>query len=183
LDAFLTESSSPLAASHVATCSACADMVARDRRLVAALAALPDFGVGAEFSNRIIAQVAVSRAPVAIVAGTSTPRSVAARHRAIGAVLVAGGGVAAGFLWASAHPADALRWSSPALHDVGHTLWLALQTIMANATEQPWFSLARDTLATPVHVLIATAGIAAAYAIGLVGLRRLMSEPASHAGW
>jgi hypothetical protein len=113
----------------------------------------------------------------------ATPRSVAARRRAIGALLVTGGGIAAGFAWAAAHPADALRWSAPALQDTGHALWLSLQTVVANATEQPWFSSLRDTVGTPVRGLLIVAAAAGAYAIALMGLRRLMTEPATDAGW
>jgi hypothetical protein len=58
-----------------------------------------------------------------------------------------------------------------------------LQTIVANATEQPWFSSVRDTLATPVSGLLALAVLAGAYAIGLMGLRRLMTEPTVNAIW
>lgn len=183
LDAFLTESSSHLVASHVATCLACAAMVERDRHLVGAMAALPYFTVPPGFSDRVMAQVAVASASVATAVGISTPRSAAARRRALGAVLLAGGGIAAGFVWASAHPAAALRWSTPALQDAGHTLWVSLQTIVANATGQPWFSSVRDTLATPIRAFAATAGIAGAYAFGLMGLRRLMNEPETNASW
>ena len=184
LDAFLTESSSNLAMSHLATCPECAAMVANDRRLVAALSALPRFEVTSGFPDRIMAQVALPTAPVLAVAReVETARSVAARRRAFGAVLLAGGGIAAGFVWANAHPADALRWSAPAVQSAGHTLWLSLQTIVANATEQPWFSSVRDTLANPLQAFAVTAGAAGVYAIGLVGLRRLMNEPTTNASW
>jgi hypothetical protein len=96
---------------------------------------------------------------------------------------VVSAGIVAGFVWAGAHPAETLRWSGPALQDAGHTLWLSLQAIVANATEQPWFASMRDTLATPARALAALAGIAGAYAIGLLGLRRLMNEPATNASW
>ena len=184
LDACLTENSSQLVTSHLATCPACAAMVEHDGRLVAALGTLPRFDVTPGFSDRVMARLVVAGIPAAVVpAGLSTPRSVAARRRALGAVLLAGGGIAAGFAWAGAHPADALRWSTPALQNAGHTLWLSLQTIVANATEQPWFSSIRDTLATPVSGLLALAVLAGAYAIGLMGLRRLMTEPTVNAIW
>jgi hypothetical protein len=183
LDEFLAEKSPASITSHVATCAACTALVARDRLLLAALAALPRFPVAAEFSDRVMARVAVASAPVAIAAGAPTARSLAARRRAFGAAFVVGGGIVAGFVWAGAHPAETLRWSGPALQDAGHSLWLSLQAVVANATEQPWFASMRDSLATPARALAAVAGIAGAYAIGLLGLRRLMNEPATHASW
>ncbi len=182
LDAFLTDSSSQLVASHLATCPACASMVEQDGRLIAMLRALPYFDASAGFSDRVMRGLAPRQAPAALPVPT-TPRSVAARRRAIGALLLAGGSMAAVFAWASAHPADALRWSAPAMQDTGHTLWLSLQTVVANATEQPWFSSLRDTMATPVRALFLVSAAAGAYAIALMGLRRLMTEPATDAGW
>lgn len=183
LDAFLAETSPESVTSHVATCPICASMVARDRQLLTALADLPQFSLPAEFSDRVIAQLSIAGAPAVIAAAATTPRSVAARRRAVGAALVVSGGIVAGFVWARAHPAETLRWSAPALQHAGHSLWLSLQAIVANATEQPWFASLRDSLATPARALAALAGIAGAYAIGLLGLRRLMNEPASHASW
>jgi hypothetical protein len=183
LDDFLADKSPQSITSHVATCPACASMVARDRKLLAMLAALPPLPVPAEFSDRVMAQVSVAGAPVVVAAVAPTPRSLAARRRAVGAALVVSGGIVAGFIWAGAHPAESLRWSGPALQDAGHSLWLSLQAIVANATEQPWFASVRDTLATPAGALAALAGFAGTYAIGLLGLRRLMNEPATHASW
>jgi hypothetical protein len=183
LDAFLAERGSQTVTSHVATCPACAGMIESDRRLLAAMAALPQFFVAPQFADRVMARVAIASVPAVTVAGLHTPRSLAARRRAIGAALVVSGGIAAAFVWASAHPAETLRWSTPAVENAGRTLWLSLQTVVANATEQPWFSSLRDTLATPLRALATTAGIAGAYALGLLGLRRLMNEPATNASW
>jgi len=184
LDAFLTQSPSPAATSHLATCAACATMVARDRHLVAALAALPYFDPRSGFGDAVMQRVAMPAIPVPVtIAAGKSARAIAARRRAVGALVLAGGGIAAGFVWAAAHPADAAQWTAPALRDVGHSLWLSLQTIVANATEQPWFSSVRDSMASPGRALLALAGFAAVYAVGLLGLRRLMSEPATHASW
>ena len=185
LDEILATRGSERATSHVATCAECAALVHADRELIAALATLPSFAVAPDFADQVMARIDVAVPVAAASPGLSsgTTRSLAARRRAIGALLLAGGGIAAGFFWASAHPADALRWSSPALENTGHTLWLSLQTLVANTTEQPWFASLRDTLATPLRGLLLVTGAAAAYAIGLVGLRRLMTEPATNASW
>src|ERR1700690_1251579 len=93
LDAFLTDSSSQLVASHLATCTACADMVAQDKRLVAMLAALPYYDASIGFSDRVIRGLTPRQAPVAALPVGDTPRAVAARRRALGALVLAGGGV------------------------------------------------------------------------------------------
>ena len=183
LDTFLTESATSSLMSHLATCRDCATMVERDGRLVRALAALPYFDAAPGFGERVMLGLPPRIAPAVVPPSFATPRAIAARRRAIGALVLAGGGLAAGFVWAAAHPGDALRWSAPALQDAGQALWGSLQSVVANATEQPWFSSMRDSLATPARALFAVAGTAAAYAMALTGLRRLMTEPATNAGW
>ncbi|HEY4319864.1 MAG TPA: hypothetical protein VGM77_01695 [Gemmatimonadales bacterium] len=185
LDAFLIDKSSALASSHVATCPSCAAMVAADARVVAALRALPMFNPSPAFSDAIMARVRVMAVPVAAAAQVAepTPRSAAARRRATVALGIGTAGLAAGFAWAMVHPDDALRWSAPAVDSAAHTVWLSLQHLVGGAVAQPWFSTVRDTLASPVHALIASAGMAAVYALALLGLRRLMTEPAPDASW
>ena len=184
LDSFLTKSAPPEAMSHLATCHECALMVERDLRVVRALAALPYFDAAPGLSDRVLRGLMPRQAPPVLVAATGTsPRALAARRRAIGALVLAGGGLAAGFVWAAAHPGEALKWSGPAVQGAGHALWVSLQSVVANATEQPWFASVRDAMATPARALLALAGTAAAYAIALTGLRRLMTEPATDAGW
>lgn len=180
LDAFLTESSSPRVLSHLGTCPACAVMVEADARLVAALATLPYFDPPRGFEERVL--LAASKAASARAA-IITPRAAAARPRALTALVVAGASMAAGFAWATAHPADAIRWSTPALQQSGHALWLSLQAAASGASAQPWFSSLRDTLAMPGRTLLFFIGGAGAYAIALTGFRRLMAEPATDAGW
>jgi len=183
LDSFLTQSAPPLLVSHIATCTSCAQMVERDLRVVRALAILPHFDPKAGFSDSVMRGLVPHTAPAPVLAATTSPRAVAARRRAIGAVVLAGGSLAAGFVWAAAHPEAALKWSGPALQDAGHALWVSLQSVVANTTDQPWFASVRDMFATPARALLALAGAAAAYAIALTGLRRLMTEPATNAGW
>lgn len=184
LDAFLIDKSSPLASSHVATCPSCAAMVAADARVVAALRALPLFNPSAAMSDAIMARIRVSAAEaVAVPVAGPTPRSVAARRRAVVGLSVGAASLVTGFGWAMLHPADAVRWSSPAVDSAAHTVWLSLQHLVGGAMTQPWFGTVRDTLTSPVHALIASAGVAAVYALALVGLRRLMSEPAPDASW
>ncbi|MGH7523712.1 MAG: anti-sigma factor family protein [Gemmatimonadales bacterium] len=185
LDALHAQRCPEPVASHLATCSDCAALVERDRRLISALAALPQFAVPVGFSDRVMACVMIPAAALVTPASVdaTTPRSRAARHRAMGAAILATGAVGAACVWAGGHSAEALRWSAPAVQGAGHSLWLSLQTVVVNATGQPWFSSLRDTLATPVRALAVLAGLAGVYALGLLGLRRLLTEPATHASW
>jgi len=181
LDAVLSGTASGRVVSHVATCPACAETVARDRRIIAELALLAEFEPAAGFDDRVMARVTIQRAPVAAV--SRTPRSVAARRRAMGVGLVGAGALAAGFIWAGAHPADALSWSLPPLRETGHAAWLWLQTLAANAAEQPGIARLRGALAAPLSGALLVAALAGAYAAALTGLRRLMMEPAADARW
>ena len=62
LDAFLTDSSSHLVASHLATCPACASMVEQDRRLIAMLAVLPISTPRSGFGDRVMRGLAPRQA-------------------------------------------------------------------------------------------------------------------------
>jgi hypothetical protein len=183
LDAILDEQTTAQVASHLATCADCSLMVTRDARLVRALSALPYFDAAPGFGDRVIGGLTPRAVALPAPVNVVTPRAVAARRRAIGAVVLASGGIAAGFIWAAAHPSDALSWSAPALRDAGHSLWVSLQSVVASATSQPWFASVRDALGTPTRALVTLAGTAGAYTVALVGLRRLMTEPAPDARW
>lgn len=182
LDGLLDGNTAARVASHLETCTLCRTMVELDQRVVVALSALPAFDPTAGFADRIMNRVAVHRPPIE-VAIVASPRERAARIRVAVAALIAGGTVATGFAWAAANPADAFSWSSPALQGVGQAVWASIQAVAANASEQPWFDGVRDTLASPARVVPALAIIAGVYAAALVGLRRLLVEPATDAGW
>lgn len=184
LDALHAGSGGDRATSHLATCPECHALLASDTRLLAMLATLPSWEPRPGFAERVIA--GLDRSVVAELPATpagETDRSRSARRRvAIGGLLV-GGVVTGGFAWAVANPGDALSLTSPALQDIGQTLWLSLRGLTANALEQPWFGALRDTLASPVRVVPALVVAGAAYAALLVGFRRLLTRPAADAGW
>ncbi len=185
LDSLLLDHGSSRATSHIATCADCRAMVSADRQLVAALTVLPSWDPRAGFAERVIA--GLDRAVVATLPATpagQTARSRSARRRVLVGGLLVGGAVAGGFAWAALNPAAALDLASPALQDVGQTLWLSFRGVMANALEQPWFGALRDTLASPVRVVPALVAGGVAYAAALLGLRRLLTRPAADAaGW
>ena len=182
LDALVTDQSSPSLVSHLATCAACARMVAADRALLMQLASLPSFDPTIGFPERVMAGIALP-ATHPLPMPVDSARAVAARRRAIGALALAGGTVVAGFAWATIHPSEAVRWSAPAVQGAGHALWVSLQHVVAGAIEQPWFATLRDAVTTPARALLVSGAIAGAYALALLGLRGLMTEPATDAGW
>ena len=182
LDGLLDGNTVDRALSHLGTCILCRTMVELDQRVVVALRALPAFDPPTGFADRVMHRVAIRR-PLVEAIVVASPRERAARRRVAIAALVASGTVAAGFAWAAANPTEAFNWSSPALQGVGQTLWASIQAVAANAAEQPWFGGVRDTLASPARALPAVAIVASLYAAALIGLRRLLAEPAADAGW
>lgn len=183
LDGLLEGITSPRATSHLATCATCQRMVALDRELVYTLSALPQQIPSLGFADAVMHQVALGPRAVAVVPASTSPRALAARRRVFVAGGLTGAAVAGGFAWAALNPADALGFASPAVQQAGQTLWLGLQGVVANTVEQPWFDAVRDTLASPTRAVPALLGAAGAYAIALLGMRRLLTGPAPHAGW
>jgi hypothetical protein len=172
------------ATSHLETCADCRALLESDAALISALEGLPTWDPSSEFLNRVMSQIErpILR-PVVAVAGVPTPRERSARRRVLVASLLTSGLVTAGFAWAFVDPETALGLVQPAFQQLTGSLWTSLQAMSANTVEQPWFTTFRDALATPtraVPVLVAAAG---AYAVALLGLRRLLTRPAADAGW
>lgn len=182
LDALMIGATPARAMSHLATCPECQTMRELDARLVAALSALPTYEPSTVFGDRVMAKVSLLPATT-VVARPRTAREQSARRRVFVGAALTTGAVAAGFAWAIAHPGAALGFANPALADAGQGIWDTVQTIAANAVEQPWFGTVRETLATPSRAFPLLVGLAGAYALALTGLRRLLAEPATDAGW
>lgn len=181
LDALLVGAESPRAMSHLATCPSCVAMRELDVRLVTVLGGLPTWEPSADFPERVMARVQI-RPVLAALPRVVTPRERSARRRVVVASVATGGALAAALVWAAANPAIALGWTAPTVADAGQSLWITLQTIAANTAEQPWFGGVRDALATPTRAFPVLVGGLGAYALALVGLRRLLTEPATDAG-
>ena len=182
LDALLVGADSPRAMSHLATCPSCHAMRELDAQLVTALGTLPSWEPAAGFPDRVMARVSI-RPKLIELPHARSPRERSAHWRVVVASVAGGGALAAALAWAVAHPSAALGWSAPTVADAGQSLWITWQAIAANTAEQPWFSGARDALATPARAFPVLVGALGAYAVALVGLRRLLTEPATDAGW
>jgi predicted anti-sigma-YlaC factor YlaD len=184
LDALHGGGELPRVASHLATCDDCRVMVDLDLRLVAMLSALPEFTPSSGFVPQVMARIepGFARQQV-LVNGTETLRARSARRRVLIGGALTGSLVTAGFVWAFANPTAAASFALPPIQEVGNTLWLSLQGIVANTVEQPWFGSLRDAVATPVRALPLLVAAAGAYTVALLGLRRLLTRPATDAGW
>ncbi len=183
LDGLLEGITSPRATSHLATCPSCQRMVALDQQLVHSLNSRPQHIPSLGFADAVMRQVTVGAHAVMALPQPTSARALAARRRVLVAGGLTGAAVAGGFVWAALNPTDALGFASPALQQAGQTLWLGLQGVVANTVEQPWFDGVRDTLASPTRAVPALVGAAGAYAVALIGMRRLLTGPAPHAGW
>jgi hypothetical protein len=184
LDALHEGGELPRAASHFATCDDCREMVDLDIRLLAMLTALPQFDPSPDFIPRVMAELQPGFArQLAPVIGTETLRARSARRRVLIGGAVTGGLVTAGFVWAFANPTAASEFALPAVQEVGNSLWVSLQGLAANAIEQPWFSGVRDAVASPIRAVPLLVAAAAAYTVALLGLRRLLTRPATDAAW
>ena len=166
LDAFLAEQQ--LAAGHVASCDV--PGVRRDGRAGRTTHCqrwrrLPYFDASPASADRVMRGIGAPAAPAVVPAVPRHRGRVAARRRAIGALRCHWAAIAAGFVWAGAHPAEALRWSAPALQDAGHALWLSLQTGRGERDRAALVFFVARHLATPARALFALAPIAGAYAI------------------
>lgn len=182
LDILVLGMAAPRASSHVETCESCRTMVRLDRIVVTTLGQLPALDPSPLFADRVMREVRVAVPQAApVVAAGHSPRAVAARRRLAAGALLGGGVLGAGFAWAAANPGTALGWVTPGLRSAGESLWLSFQTLSANASEQPWFSSISEALATPSRVVLTACVAGAVYAVGLVGFRQLLTEPATDA--
>ncbi len=184
LDSLLGGTAPSRATSHIETCIECSRLVKLDRELVASLALLPPTEPRVDFADRVIARVAVQVATHPPVAVLDPARAVAARRRvfAMGGLVAAG--LVAAFGWANANPIAAIDLADPVLAPLRSAGWFSVQTIMANTTEQPWYSGLMDLLASPASAIPVIAGIGVGYVAMLAGFRRVLSRPvAADADW
>lgn len=182
LDSLLGGIAQERALSHVATCPSCFELVRLDRELTALLASLPRPEPTPGFADLVIARVAPEPERLA-VATVDPSRAVSARRR----VLIGGGlmaaGLAAAFAWAAANPGASIDLADPLLAPLREAGWFSVQSILANATEQPWYSAVMDLLATPSSAVPLVTGAAATYVAMLAGFRRILSRPVADADW
>jgi hypothetical protein len=174
LDALLDGAGSTRVTSHLETCVNCLATVELDRRLVGALSALPALDPAPDFEERVMARVIIRPAQSPIAVAAPSPRSIAARRRALVGSVLAGCSLVAGFAWAVTHPAAAaLGGFAPVINRNGEALLASLQSMATTAS----------SLASPGRMLLALVAISLVYVIALTGFQRLLTEPATDARW
>ena len=163
----------------------CASMVARDRRARRGAGRAAPFSMrGRSSADRVMARVAVAERRRRRSRLPATPRALAARRRAVGAALLVSGGIVAGFIWAGGPSGRgaamvgsgaARRRAQPlavAAGDGGQRHRAAVVRVGARYVGD---SGPRACWRWPVS--------RGRMPSASLGLRRLMTEPATHAGW
>jgi hypothetical protein len=72
-------------------------------------------------------------------------------------------------------------WGQQTLTLLNNWLWLGVQTLAANLTEQPWYEPVRSTLATPARMAAAGAALVVTWSAGMLALKRLVALPSRSA--
>ena len=171
LDALHDGAGSARVTSHLETCTDCQALVELDRRLVGSLSALPAFDPSPDFEDLVMARVAIAPAASTVAVATPSPRSIAARRRAMVGSLLGGISLVASFVWAAANPTAALGGFEPTLRRGAVSFWLSLQSLADNAV----------LVASPGKMLLAMVALSGLYVVALTGFRFLLTEPVADA--
>jgi hypothetical protein len=181
LDSFHSASVSGEAQLHVETCTDCQRLVAADRALVQALAALPSFAPTSGFVDRVMASVQV-RQPAKVPLLSYPTISRRALAWAFGLTVVALGSA----VWSAAHLPLIHHWLDLAALEMRQSAWLGIRGLGANLIEQPWFESVREWMTSPLRVISSLAAGLGVSVLALLALRRLvrpLPEAAIHAKW
>ncbi len=151
-----------------------------------ALSALPLMSPRDGFGDRIMARVTVpdpfgARALRTLPARWLRPRSLAAAAL----LLVMLGSMTASAVWTLSHQQTLLAIGGWLGAQATSFAWLGVFGAASSVLEQPWFGGARELAASPGRLAATSALATAAYAVGVVVLRRLLAPPTRqviHAG-
>ena len=173
LDAFHVEALGSEMRLHLETCEDCRRLAVADRFVLDALGRLESFSPREGFADRVMTRVDIAepgRVPV-----LSFPRLT---RRRIAAVALVAAGVVASVAWSAANRSTLDAWTHGAGAEATRAAWLALRGLAASVAGQGWFEGLRSALAAPAR--LAAGGLIglAAYATGILALRRLMTPSA-----
>lgn len=180
LDAWLAGALAPDAAAHLAGCPDCQERASAEREIVTLLSALPLMSPAAGFADRVMAQVVVPD-PFAIRSLQTVRRRVLATRRsaalAAGLLVLIVGSMTASVVWTLGHQQALAAFGTWLLSEAGSAAWLGLRGVASNFIEQPWFAGLKALAAQPGRLALASALATAAYAGGVLALRRLLALP------
>ena len=165
---------------HLDHCQACLERARTEREIVDLIAALPLMSPAPDFSDRVMAAVAIPD-PFAIRSLDATRRRVFASRKSLAmaaslALLVLGS-MAGSIAWSLTHQATLASLGSWLIAEGSQVAWLSLRGVASNLFEQPWYSSMRSLFADPVRLALGSALATAVYLGGVLGLRRLLSLP------
>ena len=165
---------------HLDHCQACLERARTEREIVDLIAALPLMSPALDFSDRVMAAVAIPD-PFAIRSLDATRRRVFASRKSLAmaaslALLVLGS-MAGSIAWSLTHQTTLASLGSWLLAEGGQVAWLSLRGVASNLFEQPWYSSMRSLFADPVRLALGSALATTVYLGGVLGLRRLLSLP------
>lgn len=186
LDALLDRTAAERVRVHLDVCPACRGLAEADRRLVLALEALPQFAPSSSFEDRVMSGVTIRRAPARSILGLPAAWWGRSPIRAIAATVAIVVAMSASALWSFANRDLLSLWGSQSLALLGDWLWLGLRTMAAGLAAQPWYGTVRELAGSPGRLALALTLFTAAYAAGLLALRRLVAlptRPMPHAPW
>ena len=180
LDAWLAGALAPAAQAHLTGCPACQERAETEREVVALLEALPLMSPAADFSDRVMARLAVAQ-PLHVSTLTLLRRRALASRRsmavAAGLLVLVAASMAASVVWTLGHQATLAALGEWIGAQAGQAAWLGVRGVASNFIEQPWFAEVRDLAASPARLGIAAALALVVYLSGVLALRRLLALP------
>ncbi len=165
---------------HVNACAPCERLVFEERALVRELAHLPLHVPSVGFEDRVMAQVRIADPRQSRAVARVGRRLFATRRSALaaaGLLTALAGSMAASVVWTLGHRDVLATWGSAALDQVLQVTWTALRSLTATAIEQPWYATLRSTLDAPARLAFVAGASAAAWAGGMLALRRVLALP------
>jgi len=164
LDDWLVGSLARSREAHLHACADCRRLADADRALTHLLGTLPLHSPDAGFADRVMARVSVRRGarPVLVAAGL-----------AAGVLLP----MAASVGWSLANPDTLSQLLQGAGGEVGRLGLATIRSLGSTLLAQPWYPWVRGLFESPARLGLVLGISAAAYAGGLLMLRRLLALP------
>jgi hypothetical protein len=173
---------------HLDACRDCLDRALAEREIVEQIAALPMMAPAPGFADRVMRSVHVPD-PFAIRSLEAARRRLFGTPRAIAVaaslVVLLLGSMAGSIVWTLGHQDTLNAFGSWLLAQSGQAAWLAIRGVASNLIEQPWYEGAKELVANPTRLAVASGVASLAYLGGVLALRRLLALPTqrvAHAG-
>lgn len=164
LDDWLAGSLARNREAHLHGCADCRRLADADRALAHLLGTLPLFSPAAGFGDRVMARVSVRRKARPVVIASAL---------AAGLLLP----MAASVGWSLANPDTLSQLLQGAGSGIGGLGLAAVRSLGTTLLAQPWYPWLQGLFESPARLGLVSGACAAAYAGGVLMLRRLMALP------